>query len=596
MKRAAVLLATVLLATVLLAILSFAAGVSDPANKHNLSVSGGGPMHASGEDEICVYCHTPHNSNPAAPLWNHALTSGVSYTTYNSSTMRATVGEPSGSSKLCLSCHDGTVALGNTVNNGNIPFTGVDAQGHMQGASVLGTNVSDDHPFSFAPVTGSEIVLPPAGDTVKLDANGQVQCRSCHDPHVNDNDSASNKFLVKYNRFSALCLTCHQKQYWSSNPSSHQSTARLYTAAQGAHTGYTDVASNGCESCHKPHSAATGQRVLKGQEEATCGTGAGQQCHGANNVADYNIAAEFNKTYSHPTYRTTPSAHDESESPSNATFRMPEDSPAAERHAECPDCHNAHSAYGFSATAPKAPGALSGMWGIDTNGNQVQPAGNPPSVNEYEICYKCHADSANKPQVSGGPWPPYPTRQIVQFNMRLMMDPTNPSFHPVEGPGRNSFVPSLIFPWTTSSRLYCTDCHNNDALAAGGGPRGPHGSNYKHILERRYDMEAEYTTESATNYALCYKCHDRQNIQDDRSFKKHKLHIVDVRASCSICHDPHGISLTQGNSANNNHLINFDLRFVTPSGSGILRFDDLGIGRGRCYLTCHGENHDPETY
>ena len=69
---------------------------------------------------------------------------------------------------------------------------------------------------------------------------------------------------------------------------------------------------------------------------------------------------------------------------------------------------------------------------------------------------------------------------------------------------------------------------------------------------------------------------------------------IEERASCSICHDPHGISSTQGNLTNNKFLINFDTRFVTPS-NGILRIDDLGGRSVRCYMVCHGENHNGRT-
>ncbi|MEW6365865.1 MAG: cytochrome c3 family protein [Acidobacteriota bacterium] len=573
-------------------------GVSDPANKHNLSIAGPGPVRAIAEDEICIFCHTPHTANPVVPLWNHAMSSGVTYSAYGSTTMKAVVGQPNGSSKLCLSCHDGTVALGSTVNNGSITLSGTDPQGRLTGASVLGTDVSNDHPFSFIPVTGGETVDPPAGDKVKLDANGNLQCRSCHDPHEQDNDTTMKKFLVKENRFSALCVTCHQKEYWAQNPSSHQNSPKLYSALQGAHTGYTAVDTNGCESCHKPHSATTGQRVLKGQEEATCGTSAGLQCHGGSNVADYDIATEFNKAYTHPTYRLTPSSHDESESPMNPIYRMPELSATAPRHAECPDCHNPHAAYDYSSSAPKGSGALAGVWGINHSGTLVPPAGLPPSVNEYEICFKCHGDSANKPQPGGSPWPPYPARQQPQFNMRLLFDPSNPAYHPVEARGANRTVPSLVPPWTTDSIMYCSDCHDNDnSRGAGGtGPRGPHGSIYKHLLQSRYEMDGEYQVESSTVYALCYRCHSRTSVLADTSFAEHRMHIVDERTPCSICHDPHGISSAQGNPTNNSNLINFDLRFVTPSRTGILRFEDIGDRTGRCYLTCHDQDHDPKSY
>lgn len=570
-----------------------------PENKHNLSASARGPVRSS-TDEICVFCHTPHNSNPQMPMWNQALSTGVTYTVYSSSTMAAPVGLPTGSTKMCLACHDGTVAIGSTASRGPLPMVGVDAQGRLRGVAVLGTDLSDDHPVSFTPVTRSQIVLPPPGDPVKLDRNGVLHCTACHDPHQQDRDLVTQKFLVKTNAGSALCLTCHRKQYWESNPSTHRTSTRPYGVAQGAHTGYRTVADNACESCHKPHTAGAGARVLVAVEERTCGTTGGGQCHGSSGVAAKNIAAEFNKAYRHPVYDITPSVHDPAEGVGK-TRPLPEASPAAPRHAECPDCHNPHASYDASARAPKGGGHLSGVDGVDSNGLAVLPSGTPPSVREYEICYKCHGDSANKPQTSGGPEGPYPNRVILQFNMRLMFDPANPSHHAVETAGRSSEVPSLRPPWTTASVLYCSDCHDNDtgprAPTPGAGPRGPHGSSYKHLLVARYDMDNSNTSESASAYALCYKCHDRMNILGDTTFKQHNQHIVSAQASCSICHDPHGVNADQGATTfNNSRLINFDRRFVAPDSFGQLRYERTGTYSGRCFLTCHGKEHSPLAY
>jgi predicted CXXCH cytochrome family protein len=439
---------------------------------------------------------------------------------------------------------------------------------------------------------GGEIVAPPPGSPVKLDANGQVQCRTCHDPHRMDIDATTLKFLVVNNSGSGLCLACHNKQYWSTNPSTHKTSTKNFTSAQGAHTGYTTVATNGCESCHKPHSAASAPRGLVGVEEAACAS-----CHGANAIGR-NIAAEFTKIYRHPTYSVTPSVHDASESPSNPTRTLPETGPVQARHAECADCHNPHASYAAGATAPKGSGKVAGVWGIDTNGALKLPGGTPSSVNEYEICYKCHADSANMPQAGGGPYPPYPSRIATQFNKRLQFDPGNPSFHPIEAAGKSASVPSLIAPWTVGSIMTCTDCHNNDtgpkAPTPGAGPSGPHGSNVKHLLSGRYDMDNGTYIETPSTYALCYKCHSRTSILNDDSFPEHDKHIgIGTDVPCSICHDPHGISSTQGNAVNNAHLINFDRRFVTPSSGGILRYESLGLRRGSCSLTCHGEDHNP---
>lgn len=568
------------------------ATVTSPTNKHNLSTSGPGPVKSATMTEICVFCHTPHNSNPATPMWNQTLSS-TTYTSYASTTMVATAGVPTGSSKLCLSCHDGTVAIGSTMTSGQIAMQGLTG-GKLTGPSSLGTNLSDDHPISFVPVTGAELVNPPASSRVKLDPNGQLQCQTCHDPHEMDIDPTTKKFLVASNASSGLCLTCHKKQYWTSNPSTHMTSTKPYVVAQGAHTGYETVATNGCESCHKPHTATVAQRSLKAVEERTCA-----QCHGPNAIGR-NVQAEFTKAYTHPTYSITPSVHDASESPTNPSHPLPEPSAATPRHAECEDCHNSHASYALPAAAPKGSGKVAGVWGINRNNTVVLPSGVPPSVNEFEICFKCHADSANMPQAGGAPAPPYPVRQAPQWNKRLQFDPTGVSFHPVAGPARATASPSLKAPWTLTSIMRCTDCHDNDtgpkAPAPGTGPSGPHGSSFKHLLAGRYDMDNSNTTESAAAYALCYKCHDRTIVLSNASCREHDRHIRDQNASCSICHDPHGVSSAQGTTTNNAHLINFDKRFVTPNSAGILRWEQTGPRSGRCYLTCHGDNHNGASY
>ena len=96
-------------------------------SKHNLSASGPGPVKATSEKKVCVFCHTPHGGNQSAgaPLWNHAL-SDATYTPYFSLSMEANPlpGPPGASSKVCLSCHDGTLAVGTVgVLNGNTNVT-----------------------------------------------------------------------------------------------------------------------------------------------------------------------------------------------------------------------------------------------------------------------------------------------------------------------------------------------------------------------------------------------------------------------------------------------------------------------------------------
>lgn len=162
--------------------------------------------------EICIVCHTPHNARlevENAPLWNHRL-SQATYTLYSSPTINSEVGIPDGTSKLCLSCHDGTFGVtgfGNNIAAGYINTTG-------------GTNLSIQHPVSFVYNTTlaakdgflNDPATTPSGlgKTISEDllTQDKMQCDSCHDVH---NSTGLEKLLIKSNANDALCLTCHKK-------------------------------------------------------------------------------------------------------------------------------------------------------------------------------------------------------------------------------------------------------------------------------------------------------------------------------------------------------------------------------------------------
>jgi len=537
--------------------------------RHNLSVSGPGTVKAASETQICIFCHAPHNSVPSAPLWNRQ-DPGSNYVPYASSTAVANIGQPNGASLACLSCHDGTIALGDLVSRDTSVSMAGGVGNLPAGASNLGTDLSDDHPVSFHYTSmlpaqhGGELVDPSSlTGKVKLDASGRMQCTTCHDAH----DDTNGQFLVMANTASALCVACHTKNGWSI--SSHRLSNATWNGSgpnPWEHSDGLTVAANACENCHRPHGAGGRKWLLNSQvEEANC-----YSCHNGN-VASVDIESEFTtKPSIHPVALTT-GVHDAAES-----------AVAQTRHVECADCHNSHAANTGSGIVP---GALAGVGGISISGTVVQEI-----TAEYQLCFRCHADSPGLP-------PPRTPRQIAQTNTRLEFDTGNPSYHPVAGPGTNANVPSLLSPWTTNSVMQCTDCHanNNGPGAGGAGPAGPHGSIWAPLLERNY-VTTDNTPESASNYALCYKCHNRSSLlSDTHPFKDHGKHITEYRTPCNVCHDPHGISATQGNAVNNSKLINFDISVVTPV-SGQLRYESTGPNSGRCYLSCHGASHNPRTY
>lgn len=532
--------------------------------KHNLTPSGPGAVRSASPTGLCVFCHTPHNAKPTQGLWNATLPS-VTYQLYSSSTTRAQLNQPTGSSRLCLSCHDGVLAPGNL----RVPPAGAAlAFNPLTGPASLGTDLSASHPVSF--LYDSALALSRGGladpsslpATVRLDLSHQMQCTSCHDPH----EDRRPQFLRTDTRFGTLCTTCHKMSHWpgSSHALSNATWNGTGTSPWPAGA-FPSVAENACENCHRPHAAGHGQRLLAQSDEPSNCT----NCH-AGTVAASNVQLPLQKPYRHDLMAV------------EWTHTPDESAPAMTRHVACPDCHNPHAANSAAGVAPLVSGRLAGVPGISIAGATV-----PEASFEYEICLKCHGLA--EPSTLGL------ARASGTRNIRLKIDPGNQSFHPIAAAGRNPTVGDLAPGYTSSSIVSCVSCHTNDdasALAA----KGPHGSMYEWLLGAPY-TSADLTPESASSYALCYQCHTRLYLIGDQAHTfHHNSHVVTAQASCATCHDPHG-------SRGGAHLVDFMLRdrtgkpVVTASATlGRLEYTPTGAGHGQCYLSCHGVNHEPLAY
>ncbi|MFH0983752.1 MAG: cytochrome c3 family protein [Planctomycetota bacterium] len=540
-------------------------------SKHDLSARGPGPIRAVTENEVCIFCHTPHNAAPQTPLWNRE-NPRVHYRIYESSTTDARIDQPSGPSKMCLSCHDGSMALGNVLSRPQTHPIVMTARTIPPGTTDLTNDLSDDHPIGFrydrALSNADRQVRPPEVVTreMPLGVHNEVHCTTCHDPHNNE----LGDFLRMSDQMSAICVTCHDLNGWPL--SSHATSAKRTTERSvdpRERLKYGSVADNACSNCHKIHSAPQRERLLRfTREEDNC-----LNCH-SGAVASFNIAADIGKRSGH-NVKVRTGLHDPTEVP----FAM-------RRHVECVDCHNPHAVQhdpfgtvrGTRGQLVEGPNLY--VSGVGITGIQLGQA-----RFAYEVCFKCHGDSAFRPRL-------ITSRQVSQTNVRLEFQTSNPSFHPVAGPRRNSDVVSLLPPLRVGSIITCTDCHNSDnsRSAGGSGPDGPHGSRFEPLLVRNYDRE-DFTTESAEAYALCYGCHSRESILNSESFSRHRRHIVDIRTPCGVCHDAHGVYRGQGNSRNHSHLLNFDLAVVSPVPGQGIEYVDTGRLSGTCTLVCHGFTH-----
>ena len=231
---------------VLAPVVSWAApGSGIAGTKHDFSSSDGGVG-------LCTFCHTPHRAISTLLLWNHTLsantfawdvpttTAGTSFPTFRGDTYK-------GPTARCLSCHDGSVAIGDIAWwRGESPASPLDNTKHGEGSRVnigLGGNLAGNHPVAMpfpyqqtastynGVTTGSGFVASewqsdPRTLNIRLfndDGIGNIsagavvaktgiECSSCHDPH--NKASVDELFLRGFLRGSDtnyICLRCHVK-------------------------------------------------------------------------------------------------------------------------------------------------------------------------------------------------------------------------------------------------------------------------------------------------------------------------------------------------------------------------------------------------
>jgi len=618
-------LSTAMLVTLLAATAAVAQiNQGDVMGMHNLTAASGASVYSSG-GLGCTFCHAPHSGiGSVSPLWNQTL-SKATYTPYASSTYveqgntQPTLGI---TSSLCLSCHDGTVAVGQSAVYGKIPTTG-----SMNPIDSFGTSLTGSHPFSLvlpmkdaSNLVASLVADGRTGDptgAVKL-VNGNIECTSCHDPHVQGIDKIAQSFLVRDSSGAQMCLACHDPNriiQGQPNPlagwgtSIHQSATNQ--TAPDAHVGsYGTVALNACSSCHMSHDAMSPARLLRpATPPAPSMDPATQDCMTCHNGGTYvspaapNVMAEINKT-GHP----VPSGNNFHDAAEAAVLNN-------NRHATCVDCHNAHADQKVTtfANPPAIRPSQTNVVGVSANDGVTVLL---PAVNQFENCLRCHGTSVGKQRLPIYGYAPTrlvsapdPLNVIPEFSANATS--SHPVTHDRMSPlSQPSLLTNMLNQNGTAGRLmgvrtFCTDCHNSDDNRefGGSGPNGPHGSVNSHILEHNYQFsQAAQPGGTVTNlfpnpdtslagpYGMCAKCHDLTNVLADTSFTQHNLHVGQYGFSCSTCHTSHGMgAIAPGITGE--RLVNFDINVVGENNGAPITYNH---GTNTCTLTCHNAAHNAD--
>jgi hypothetical protein len=617
---------------------------------HNMGPGTPGPV--SGPLPACQYCHAPHSglnsaSLPNLPLWSQTLSTESNYTLYTGPTEVNPEQEPTlgSASNLCLSCHDGTVAPGT-----NVPYTGLQMSGAMNSQDLFIGTLQGIHPFNFKlPLNCSNdnllasLCSGSTGNSAVQLISGNVQCNSCHNPHVQAIDPIEQDFLVMDNANSAMCLSCHVSQpgditairtaatsaatamsaasagtglsrstnsqynpFTAWRQSIHATAAHQLSKGAKAIGPYSTVNENACLSCHTSHNAPGGPSLLNGplpkvpnMDEAT------QDCIGCHNgsaslsPAIANIFADYGKT-GHPL-------------PAGSNLHSTNESVVLNnnRHATCVDCHNPHATLAttsFSSTAIR--GSENGTVGVSA-GDGVTEVN--PAADQYEICLRCHGTSPGKQILPIYGYAPFrnsptgdPLNLIPQFGTAAR------SSHPVMQESRSPLPQPSLLKYVLeldghtqgrpiTSRILCSDCHNSDDNRefGGTGPNGPHGSRYSHILERRYEfsqvapgLPPEAGPGSAIQNLLppivdpstggpYSLCAKCHDLSNILSNASFGKHSLHINAgfSCSVCHTAHGMEPNSSNVAGE-CMVNFDLKVVAENAMSSNFRSPISYNRG----------------
>jgi predicted CXXCH cytochrome family protein len=418
----------------------------------------------------------------------------------------------------------------------------------------------------------------PDNGVLRIDSEARGECTQCHDLHAS-RDGVANGGPFPYALFAendnALCQTCHDTRsanaiYPGSGPWGQSAHALSPSMSWPGPTPPSRPSSDSgkCVNCHDPH----GQRdagglvpsLLHTREENLC-----YSCHDGTPGA--NVRQQFQKAFTHPITRS--GRHSPTEGDNAGAF--------GNRHSECVDCHSAHVARrdNSPAGAPDASETIVGVSRIKvTNG----PAGTRPVYTwagpdevafamEYEVCFKCHSSWTSRP--------------AGQEDLALVLNPNNPSFHPVEAEGANRNIEpdAFVNGWRADSLVYCSDCHGGDNTTL----RGPHGSAFRYLLKANYEAATSPSPMSPGD--LCFRCHswdtytnpvgDPAQLRASRfngpsAPNGHAFHVGDRGFTCYACHQSHGSTQLPG-------LI------ATGRSPGLLGYVQTPTG-GTCTTTCHG--------
>ncbi|MDO8915855.1 MAG: cytochrome c3 family protein, partial [Coriobacteriia bacterium] len=484
----------------------------------------------------------------------------------------------------------------------------------------LGTLTTASHPYirlvvDYVPAVGQFLsTIEQAAVTSAHTEDrpvGAMTCASCHNVHnvaggltgawdpgrVSDPQNTRVRSTDVTSTVSGFCLRCHTTKIVRKSAAvtslvpwdvlfAEQPDSWFFTGFDKDSPGFSPYQSahfttSGtkayCETCHDPHGSDNEHLTAWTRPASWTGGNAGVrdnttaaafeerlclQCHGNGTVGMKapgapDVATPLAGSNSHPV-RTVGAVHSDTET--TATLG------GANRHAECVDCHDPHTARAGIHTAGSAAagGALYGVIGIEprwgstqwtaATGYQPHRLQDTKRDPESYLCFKCHTDVVSRPTTG--------TSGTAYSDLTVAFNPNNMSYHNVLGlpvGAQTSFIDAgttYSWPWrgafkagwTKDSGVTCTGCHTNEAV---GSARGPHGSSAKYMLDNQWSLDFRNgqfelyvdVVRTTDPKLICNKCHDFANSGNTAHHPTSSWKpVAHSGYTCNSCHIavPHG--------------------------------------------------------
>ena len=598
----------------------------------NADGSGGHHLaNATMSDSDCVTCHdASRHRQGIVRLWSSPGSTAAAFDV---------TGDQSQLTSFCAACHDS--ATHPAIHQTNASWKPACTECHavhdtdnsnlrLVRASVLNKTLNLNLPVTFGARTG------PGSFSDGFGANNGI-CQVCHtvtSHHRYDGSGSSHNE-------GADCTLCHSHPDGFS-PSATQSCLGCHNSPQGQrravvgefglashHVGGAGVNDVDCQVCHDMSTHQGGQVRLKNVDTP-------------DNAAASVVLTGNPMTSAVEARKLAPfclACHDADAAAGHAPFSdglMPTIVDASQwtlssHAASQTTCVGDGETFGCHSTGHgSAKRKLQAPW----NGGQTAIAGDPLRQEEG-MCYSCHRDGgvASSDLQSQFALSSHHNVSAVDQTDGSRLECVNchnphTATHAVKLTNPDSGV-----PWTGSGEAFCLACHDGSAPAgvvfpptangtgfnkssfvgtthdAATGTNScyhchlPHGAAQRSLLRRKY-VVADYnqSTPGDGDYALCWQCHTESAvIQSSNAFgTRHSLHVQSKRAPCIICHDAH-----RGFDANEPGLIDFNgpvqsngynIQFLNGQSGSTAFSLNANLTQGSCSITCHGEDHTPETY